>query len=113
MGTRNPKPRQSQPGMDLKSFKAWVACAEPKQVCVYFEGRHLADCANQDTAEAAREAFAKGQIELLQRRLPEGPLEYLAIKRKEVRIPMVGGDKWKPQLTNKDLLLYAPKWVHA
>lgn len=115
MGTRNPKPRQCQPGMDLTSFKAWVACAETKQVCVYFEGRHLADCANQDTVQEAREAFSKGLIELCQRRLPGedgklGALEYICQKRAVVRVPLINGDPWQPYIIKTAPAF--PPWIH-
>ena len=81
-------------GISRATFLEFVNSAFPGETIIYFTGHSLgdADPATQETAKEARERFAKGEIELLQRRLPGkngawGPLDYLAIKRKEVRVP--------------------------
>jgi hypothetical protein len=113
------KPRAKISGIDKTSFLAWLNSASPGQICIYFTGHSLGDATpeTQETAKEVRERFARGQIELAQRRLPNdgklGPLEYLAIKRQHIREPMVGGSKWRPYLTHADQLAYCPKWVHA
>ena len=48
----------------------------------------------------ARNAFARGHIELVQRRTNGhcSPFDYLAIKRKQRRTPTVFGDPWQPKI---------------
>jgi hypothetical protein len=68
-----------------------------------------ADESTKETAKEARECFAKGEIELAQRRLLGkngnwGTLEYLAIKRRNIRVPTVHGNRWLPPITQNALV---------
>jgi hypothetical protein len=80
-------------------FRVWVTNAKPGEVYVYttrdvLDSQTPADV--QAVASAAREAFARGEIELVQRRRDgqRGPFEYRAIKKREKRIPKTNGVPW-------------------
>ena len=50
----------------------------------------------------AKQAFANGQIELVQNRTEKhGPFDYVAIKRKQVKPPTVLGEPWRVKLLGK------------
>jgi hypothetical protein len=106
-------PKKIPANVTKGEFLEWLDSAESGSKIVYFEGASLglANPAATELAKEAREQFAAGRVELCQKRIGKG-FEYLAIKRKQVRPPMVGGSPWRPYLTHADQLSYCPKWAH-
>jgi hypothetical protein len=84
-------PQQKQ---ERQSFEDWLKTAKGGQRFVYCT-RHCLDAKTppevlQD-AQLAKEAYERGEIELVQRRVENGgPFEYIALKKREVRAPRPG-----------------------
>jgi hypothetical protein len=92
---------RSIPGIDPNTFKLWLDVSQPHEVIEYFVGPNLgiSTLETVETAKLAREAFARGEVELVQRRTGKG-FTYLAIKRRHVRVPILAnGSRWHPQIT--------------
>jgi hypothetical protein len=55
-------------------------------------------------AKLAREAFARGEVELVQKRTKgwDSPFEYIAVKRKHVSPPFVNGERWVPKIVGQN-----------
>jgi hypothetical protein len=81
------------PGSDYCYARAVVLGAKPTRG----EDAKPADRTEAQLANAARIAFAQGRVELCQRRCSRG-FEYLAQKRRRVRIPYVNGEPWQPRI---------------
>lgn len=93
--------------MTLDEWQRWLDHAKPGSEIVYACAGTLGDKhLTPDTlavAEAAKVGFSKGLIELVQRRVtPEGKkpgaFEYLAIKKRTVRVPLANGVPWEPKI---------------
>jgi hypothetical protein len=92
-----------QSGISKDEFVAGLNSALPGESIVYFTRRNLGDAdeSTRETAKEARERFAKGEIELAQRRLKDGKLEYLAQKRAKAVVPrLADGTSWVPLITS-------------
>src|SRR6476646_6356692 len=91
---------------DSSSFEHWLNTAKPGSSYTYFSGHNLGDNGvapeTLHTASLAKRAFADGKVELVQRRITGeskwGPFSYLAIKRKEERMPQANGEPWVPRI---------------
>lgn len=72
--------------MNRKKFLEALASANPGQYIVYCTGflpRHKNENAVQ-AARAALEAYARGEVELVQKRLGDFRFEYRAVKRQNI-----------------------------
>jgi hypothetical protein len=87
-------------GIRKEDFLSWLHTAQPGERISYFRGHNLgdADWPTTETAMEARQCFARGEIELVQARDTDRKLSYMAIKRREVRRPLVNCDKWRPHI---------------
>jgi hypothetical protein len=94
------RPRTLVAGISKNAFLNWLNSARSGKSITYFGGHNLGDAdeSTQETALAARESFARGEIELIQARDDDNKISYLAIKRHETREPRVHGAKWLPQI---------------
>jgi hypothetical protein len=77
----------------VNGFEAWLATAKPRSVFVYAIRNvldHKTPPETQALALLAREAFGRGQIELVQKRTngPDSPFEYRAVMKREKRISL-------------------------
>ena len=84
-------------------FAQWLESSKAGERYIYCT-RHVLDCKTppevQHVAMLAREAFARGEVELVQRRTDGkgGPFQYIAIKRRERRTPVVNGEAWPTRI---------------
>ena len=72
--------------MDVKAFYRLLKATPPGGRVIYHAGPYLQG-ANEDTIAAVREEHDLGRVELLQRRIGRGDFEYLAVKRRQTRVP--------------------------
>jgi hypothetical protein len=91
----------------LAEFQDWIEKSKPGQSFTYATCGSLGDKGlsgdTLSTAEHAKRMFARGLIELAQslRKDTDGNragFDYLAIKRKESRVPLVFGNPWVPKI---------------
>ena len=82
-------------------FVQWLETSQPNESTSYFIGRNLGDATPEarEIAEAAKLAYARGKVELVQARDIDGLLNYLAIRRKKIEVPKVNGNKWLPYIS--------------
>jgi hypothetical protein len=68
-------------------FATWLRKAQPGETYVYFTGSEFRHTA---TVMAARDAYDRGEVDLVQKRTPIARLgfHYMAIKRRVVRAPV-------------------------
>src|SRR5262245_41296491 len=84
-------------------FEDWVRTASGGDIYVYAT-RHVLDCKTpqetQDVALAAKRAYARGEVELVQRRTNgrNSPFDYVAIKRHQRIQPKVFGEPWQVKI---------------
>jgi len=66
-----------------QEFYDWLSQAQPKDKFVYAVASSLPECDSltQRVARLALQAYASGQIELVQKRLRPYVFEYIAVKR--------------------------------
>jgi len=94
--------------METQTFEHWLASSRGGDRYIYCV-RHVLDCKTPpeilSEAKLAREAFARGEVELVQKRTNgrDSPFEYIAVKRKEVRPPFVNGERWVPKIVGQNL----------
>jgi len=93
--------------MTLADFEHFIATARAGESVVYATCGSLGDkglsAETLAVAEHAKRMFARGSIELTQRLRKDtdgnrAGHDYLAIKRKEIRPPLVFGNPWVPQI---------------
>ena len=78
----------------------WLNNARGGQKYIYAT-RHVLDLQTPPEVQAvaleARLAYARGEVELVQKRQGKyGPFEYTAIRKREKRVPLVNKLPWKP-----------------
>src|SRR5262245_41637268 len=92
---------------EQETFDRFLVHGKPGEVFTYATCGTLGDKhVSKETlavAERAKQAYAKGQVELCQRRRfsngePDG-FDYLAVKKKHNYTPTVFGEAWKPYIT--------------
>jgi len=70
-------------------------------------------------AEEAKRQYAEGKIELVQKRTARatdkrlGAFDYLAIKKREVRVPVANGERWKPKIIAQGHASYGRPKIRA
>jgi len=70
-------------------------------------------------AEEAKRQYAEGKIELVQKRTARatdkrlGAFDYLAIKKREVRVPVANGEQWKPKIIAQEHASYGRPKIRA
>jgi hypothetical protein len=93
--------------MDNQTFAQWLESSSGGEKYIYCV-RHVLDCKTPPEilhdARLAREAFAGGKVELVQKRTDarDSPFEYIAIKRKDVRPRFVNGERWVPKIVGQN-----------
>jgi hypothetical protein len=82
-------------------FLQWLETSQAGENVTYFIGRNLGDATPEarEIAEAAKQAYARGKVELVQARDIDGQLNYLAIRRKRVEVSLVNGSQWLPYIS--------------
>jgi hypothetical protein len=90
--------------IDLERWDQWLDQAQPGSAITYATTSSLGDKAVTPealaVAERAKQAFAAVKVELAQRLRKDGDgkrngFDYLAIKKRELRVPMANGERWK------------------
>lgn len=84
------------------TFGEWLRSAKAGSIFIYCTAANLGDKSVTDeertTAAKAKVAYAEGLVELCQRKCMNGRYDYLAIKRRDGRLPLVHGLPWEPKI---------------
>ena len=101
-----------------QSFEDWLKTAKPGSKYIYAT-RHALDIHTPPeilaVALEARQAYAHGEVELIQKRTKKaGPFQYIAVKKRENYVPKVNGLPWRADLhkSNKPAESYRSRdWI--
>jgi hypothetical protein len=84
------------------TFDFWLETVDHGSVFVYATCSNLSDLEDRSLADRVKAEYARGSVDMAQKKFQQGngkipsTFFYLAIKKRELRIPMVRGFPWKP-----------------